>query len=220
MDGIHDMGGMHGFGRIDPSDDGIVFHGAWEGRMFALSRVVRFNLPFGGDHVRREIERLRPAHYLASGYYEKWLEGNVAMLKEIGVVTEDELAGGSLQALPPKLGNPRAMPALQAELVIFNGMASARRDGTNVRYGTGDRVRTLAHGIGGHTRLPRYARGKAGTILAVRGAFPVADAVAAGRPEVEMLYTVEFGARDLWADAEPGDSVTLDLWDRHLQSLT
>ena len=85
MDGIHDMGGMHGFGPVDPADDGIVFHGAWEGRMFALSRVVRFNLSFGGDHVRREIERMNPTHYLSSGYYEKWLEGNLALLKELFV---------------------------------------------------------------------------------------------------------------------------------------
>jgi nitrile hydratase len=217
MDGIHDMGGMHGFGAVDPADDGVAFHGRWQGRMFALSRVVRFNLPFGGDHVRKEIERLDPAHYMASSYYEKWLEGNIANLRRIGVVTEEELAGGALRPLPEALGQPRAMPPAEAARVILAGMPGAARPSIAGRYRAGDRVRTICHGIEGHTRLPRYARGRPGVVLAVRGAFPVADAVAAGRPETEMVYTVEFLARDLWVDSEAGDGVTLDLWERYIE---
>lgn len=219
MDGIHDIGGMHGFGRVDPRDDGIVFHGAWEGRMFALSRVVRFNLPFGGDHVRREIERMAPGHYLDSSYYEKWFEGNLSMLKELGVVSETELAGGGLEPLPAALGRPKAMSPGEAGRAIFAGMPSSDTGAATPRFAVGEAVRTVAHGISGHTRLPRYARGRTGTILAARGRFPVADAAAAGERAVESLYTVDFAARELWGEeAGAGDRVTLDLWDRHLEA--
>ncbi|MEZ5775039.1 MAG: nitrile hydratase subunit beta [Hyphomicrobiaceae bacterium] len=220
MDGIHDMGGMHGFGSVMQDEDDIVFHDPSEGRMFALSRVLRRTLPFGGDHVRREIERMAPAHYLRSGYYEKWLEGNLAMLKELGVIDEAELAGSPLRPLPASLGTPRAMPPAEAAMLIVSGMpgdTTARAGDALARFSPGERVTTLAHGHAGHTRLPRYARNRTGTVLALRGHFGLADAIAAGMPRREPLYTVAFKARDLWGEeAAEADEVTLDLWDSYL----
>lgn len=220
MDGIHDMGGMHGFGRITDEPESMGFHTAWHGRMFALSRVVRYSLPFGGDHVRQAIERMPPDRYLAASYYEKWLEGNVACLKAIGVVSEAELAGAHLQPLPSAIGPARPMAADQARGFIFAGMSANRTPLTTPpRFVVGETARTVAHGHRGHTRLPRYARAMPARIEANLGAFVLADANAAGQPHTEWCYRVAFAARDLWgqeAEAD-GDSVVLDLWESYLE---
>ena len=219
MDGVHDMGGLEGFGRITDEPEAKGFHAAWHGRMFALSRVVRYALPFGGDHVRQAVERMDPAHYLSASYYEKWLEGNIACLKAVGVLTDDELAGGSLQSLPASLGTPKAMTADVAPVFIFGGMASRRTPPqTPPRFAGGERVRTMAHGIPGHTRLPRYARDKQGIIEDSYGAFGLADANAAGEPRTEWTYRIVFQAHELWGEEAPeGDSVTLDVWESYLE---
>jgi nitrile hydratase len=219
MDGIHDMGGMHGFGRVVDEPERMGFHAEWHGRMFALSRVLRAVLPFGGDHVRQAIERMEPGHYLNASYYEKWLEGNIACLEAVGVVTEDELAGGPMRPVPKVLGTPKAMTAVAAPAFIFSGMADSNLKPLGPPLcKTGDRIRTVPHGHAGHTRLPRYARGQPGRIEACLGSFVLADAIAAGRPRAEWLYRVAFDARDLWGEeAAPGDSVALDLWESYLE---
>lgn len=222
MDGVHDMGGLEGFGPISDEPETMGFHADWHGRMFALSRVVRYTLPFGGDHVRQAVERMGPEHYLEASYYEKWLEGNIACLKAVGVLTDDELAGGPLQPLPASLGTPTAMTADVAPDFIFGGMASRRTPpGTPPRFAAGERVRTIAHGIPGHTRLPRYARDKWATVEDFHGAFVLADANAAGAPRTEWTYRLAFQARELWGeDAPEGDSVTLDVWESYLEKRT
>ena len=202
MDGVHDMGGLQGFGPIatdEPEDPR--FHAAWHGRMFAISRALRAALPMGGDHVRRDIERMDPAHYLASSYYEKWFEGNFAWAP-----------------LPPALGEPRTLAPERTAAFIFGGLPGLKADfQAPRRFAVGQRVRTQAHGIAGHTRLPRYARNCQGTVEALRGAFTLADANAAGRPRTEWCYLVAFSARELWGEeAAAGDEVTLDLWESYL----
>lgn len=221
MDGVHDMGGLKGFRPIADEPETMGFHADWHGLMFALSRVVRYTLPFGGNHVRQAVERMEPAHYLAASYYEKWLEGNIACLKVVGVVSEEELAGGPLRPLPAKLGTPEAMTADVAPGFIFGGMTANRTPpGTPPRFAAGVRVRTITHGIPGHTRLPRYARDKQGVIEAFYGAFVLADANAAGAPRTEWTYRIAFSARELWGEeAAEGDSVTLDVWESYLEKL-
>ena len=223
MGGVHDMGGLQGFGPVEtlePETPG--FHARWHGRMFALSRLLRRALPFGGDHVRRDIERMEPAHYLASSYYEKWFAGNYANVKALGVVSDEELAGGPLQPLPATLPRQAMMTAAEVGSFIFGGMPSLKTDYQRPqRFRVGQQVRTLKHGIAGHTRLPRYARNQIATIEAVRGAFTLADANAAGVPRTEWVYLASFTARDLWgAEAGEGDSVTLDLWESYLEPLS
>jgi nitrile hydratase len=220
MDGVHDMGGMHGFGPVADESETMGFHAAWHGRMFALSRVLRYTLPFGGDHVRQAIERMPPEHYLKASYYEKWLAGNVACLKAVGVVSEAELAGGPYAPLPAALGVPKAMTPDLAPGFIFGGMTGARQNPpAPAAFAAGDPVRTIGHGIEGHTRLPRYARDQPGTVEASLGGFVLADANAAGRPRTEWLYRVAFAARELWGpEAWAGDTVTLDLWESYLET--
>ncbi|RAJ65530.1 nitrile hydratase [Streptomyces sp. Amel2xB2] len=86
-----------------------------------------------------------------------------------------------------------------------------------VRFAPGDRVRTRAVDPDRHTRLPAYARGRTGRVLAVTGSWPLADDVARRRaePRVEPVYTVVFAARDLWGEGE--HDVTLDLWQSYLE---
>lgn len=223
MDGIHDMGGMQGFGLIVDEPESMGFDAAWHGRMFAISRVVRYSLPIGGNHVDQEIERMEPGRYLNASYYEKWLEGNLACLAAIGVVSEAELAGGPLQDLPAALGKPPVVTAELAPSFISGGMRGDRTPpAMPPRFAIGETVRTIAHGPAGHTRLPRYVRAMPARIEAVLGAFVLPDANAAGSPRTEWCYRVAFAARDLWgAEAEAdADSVALDLWESYLEKVS
>lgn len=209
MDGIHDLGGMHGFGPIEREADEPVFHARWEARMFALASAVPFVVPFGDDQFRREIERMAPEHYLRSSYYEKWLASVTALLREHGVLD------GAARAWPAPL------PAERVEAAISAGASQACPEATAAprRFAIGDRVRTRRHMGRGHNRLPRYARDRIGTIERVHGAFVVADKNAAsGDRTPETLYTVRFDAVELWGDeALPGDQLSLDLWDLYLE---
>lgn len=219
MDGVHDIGGMHGFGPVEPEADEPVFHADWEARMFALSSAVPFAVPYSDDHFRRDMERMNPAAYLAASYYERWLASVLSLLTGRGIVDAAELAGGALKPLPPGV-----RPALSPDMVaaaIRDGASQGAPDeaGTPHRFRVGDRVRTAAVRGPGHTRLPRYARGKIGTVRAEHGSFTFADAHAAGLGRApQQLYTVEFAARELWGDeAAAGDTLCLDLWDAYLE---
>ena len=218
MDGIHDMGGMQGFGRVETDEpEGMGFHQHWHGRMFAISRAVRFVLPFGGDHVRAAIERMPPLGYLRASYYQKWLEGNVACLANAGVVSEAELSGGALKPLSGTIMKRPPLTAAEATAVTFGGMpAVAAATAPKPRFKAGETVTMRSHFDEGHTRLPRYARGKPGKIEAVVGAFVLADSNAAGKPRQETVYRVAFAALDLWGvEATAGDSIVLDLWESY-----
>lgn len=211
MDGIHDLGGMHGFGRIEREPDEPVFHARWEARMFALASAVPFVVPFGDDQFRRELERMAPEHYLRSSYYEKWHAAVSALLREHGVLDG-----------PPRRW-PAPLPAERVDEAILAGASQACPDAADVpiRFAVGERVRTRSHMGAGHNRLPRYARGRIGTIEAIHGAFVVADRNAAtGDRTPETLYTVRFDAVELWGEeADPRDQLSLDLWDPYLEPL-
>ena len=90
MNGIHDLGGMHGLGAIACEDDGVVFHHEWEGKVLALARAALAGGHFNLDEYRYAMERIPPAQYLDISYYERWLEGILTMLAEKGVVSADE----------------------------------------------------------------------------------------------------------------------------------
>jgi nitrile hydratase len=217
MDTIHDMGGMHGFGPVEVEENEPFFHAGWERRVFALASAIPFAMSTSDDHFRPAIERIAPERYLNTSYYEKWLDAIIAMLKERGYMTDEELAGGVINPVPAE---KIAMVARPGDVVpaIFGGASQSRpADGVAKRFAPGDRIVTKRHGARGHTRLPRYARGKPGRIAAVHGAFLVADLNAEGDQTPEMLYTVVFDACDIWGpEAQAGDSLTLDLWDRYL----
>ena len=106
MNGAHDMGGMHGFGPMQPEADEPVFHARWEARVFALRMLVGGWRKWNIDAGRHSIERLRPADYLRWSYYEKWLESLVMLAREHGLLSAREIETsradpGSLRQTPP-----------------------------------------------------------------------------------------------------------------------
>jgi nitrile hydratase len=207
MNGPHDLGGWDGFGRIAREADEPVFHAEWERRMFGIAATVPFTVPFGDDDLRREVERIPPVTYLTAPYYGLWFEAISRLLRAAGV-----FAGYQATEKPVTAGE---VPAVIAGGVATRMPEVALAPGFTV----GDRVRARNINPAGHTRLPRYARGKCGIITRDHGVFAFADAKARGDgPAPQHLYTVAFTARALWGDdASPRDKVHLDLWESYLE---
>ena len=216
MNGAHDMGGMHGLGPIAPEADEPLFHAPWEARVLAMNLAVgawgRWNI----DTSRHARERIPGPEYLRMSYYEKWLAGLVELMMSTGLVTHDEIESGI-----PAPDQARLSPALTADRVAASLAAGgpATRDAPAPRrFAIGDSVRARNINPTGHTRLPRYVRGRIGVIERDHGAHVFPDANAHGQGEQpDRLYGVRFTARELWGEAAGArDSVHLDLWDAYL----
>jgi nitrile hydratase len=224
MNGIHDMGGMHGFGRVEPEVNEPVFHAAWEGRVLGLSRACSAQRLFNIDESRHGIERMAPADYLASSYYERWLDRTVRLLVEKGVITREELASRMAQlARGPDPAPPHTDAKLTARMLrVLVERTPYRQPGPPPRFAPGERVLTRHDAPAGHTRLPRYARDKHGVVHMVHGSFVFPDTNAHGQGEQpHALYSVRFDAAELWGDsAEASAPIHLDLWERYLAPAT
>jgi nitrile hydratase len=217
MNGIHDLGGMAGFGPVLQESDEPVFHADWERRVFALNIA---SLAFFGpvDRARHAIERMNPATYLSTTYYEHWLSATQTMAKELGYMTDEEIATGRNLCTKP---TPHPAPtAAMVEGLIRGGMPATRNEGrTEPAFAPGDRVRARNIEVTGHTRLPRYVRGKVGVIVAHRGSHVFPDTAAHDRGEnAQPLYTVRFEAKELWGNnVERRDCIFVDLWEDYLE---
>jgi len=218
MNGVHDMGGMHGMGPIEHEKNEPVFHAVWEGRIYALTRALRAG---GGkwnlDSSRHAIEVLPPAEYLRMSYYEKWFVRMLGQLVSIGVATAAEVESGQ-----PAPGSVKATPALTAAMVpeMIARRNSARRNvPATPHFKVNQRVRARNINPAGHTRLPRYARGKSGIVVRDHGVFVFPDTNAHFLGEKpQHLYSVRFTSRELWgAQASPRDFIHLDMWDDYLE---
>jgi nitrile hydratase beta subunit len=217
MNGLHDMGGMTGFGPVEPEADEPVFHGWWEARVFALSQVASRAPSI--DAFRHIAENRQPAEYLALPYYGKWLDELKKGLLASGAVTREELAAG--RSAQGYLSKARAMSVDEALADCFARHPYERPAAAPARFAAGDKVMTKNINPAGHTRLARYLRHHQGEIVAVHGAHVFPDSNAHGHGEdPHWLYTVEFAARELWGpDADPRDSVTADLWEPYLDAV-
>jgi nitrile hydratase beta subunit len=206
MNGIHDMGGMEGFGPVVREENEPVFHADWEKRMFALANVVLGQTGGNVDEFRHAIERVPAPRYLGTSYYEKWLDAAQTLLIEKGIVTREELAARGAQPPAPVQGPGR-------------GPAASARKRARARFRAGDRVRARNLNPHGHTRLPRYVRGKRGVIRSDWGVYVYADSNAHGAGQnPQHVYCVEFAARELWGpDAPARDVVRIDLWEDYLE---
>lgn len=216
MDGVHDLGGMEGFGPLPIEADEPVFHHDWEARAMALDFLMggwgKWNL----DAWRHSVEMLPPADYLSMTYYEKWLATTVNMSVGAGLISREEVATGT-----PADG-AKATPCVTVEKVratIANGHSTQRVIDAAPIFSVGDRVRTDAFRPAGHTRLPRYVRGRVGEVIRHHGGHVLPDTNAKMAGEApEHLYTVRFRATDLWGpEADPNHSVTADLWESYLE---
>jgi nitrile hydratase subunit beta len=217
MNGVHDMGGMQDMGPVQREKNEPVFHARWEGRVWGLmwlgSAWGKWNL----DAMRHAIERIPPADYLRMSYYEKWLAALVDLVTGRGLVTRAELESGK-----PAAGSAKAAPPVKAEGVpalIARGNPVKRDVAAAARFHVGQRVRGRNINPMTHTRLPRYARGKLGTIERDHGVFLFADSNAHFQGEKpQHLYSVRFAARELWGEqAAARDAVYVNLWDDHLE---
>ena len=206
MDGIHDLGGMQGFGPVGHSAAEPVFHDRWEALAFALLWVVEDALDATEGELRYAMERMDPGHYLTASYYEHWLTAAATLAVEHGLVTRSELEARSGGRFP--LSGPVLAPLV----------TDAGPDVDEARFGVGDRVRVRECHPAGHTRCPRYVRGKAGVVVRVDGTYSVPDIEAHGAARRhEPTYSVRFDAAELWRDGQRNVSVHVDLWDSYLE---
>jgi nitrile hydratase subunit beta len=217
MNGIHDMGGLQNMGPVVHEKNEPVFHDAWEGRVYAMQRAMGAWRKWATDHSRNQIERIPPADYLRMSYYERWLVSLTENTIKAGLITRAEIESGK-----PAPGSVKATPPLRAPDVspVLVRPKFERPDApAKARFKTGERVRARNMHPIGHTRLPRYARGKTGRIHLDHGIYVFPDTLVAGIGEKpQHLYSVRFEARELWGpEASPRDAIYLDLWDDYLE---
>jgi nitrile hydratase len=215
MNTAHDMGGMHGFGPVEPEPDEPPFHEAWEGRVLALQRAMGFTRLWTIDGGRASLEALPALDYLGSSYYRRWFLGLERRLLDHGLVDRAEIAAGRSARPGRRLNHTLGLADVERVLVRGN---FARPAAAAARYKLGDKVRTREMNPPTHTRLPRYARDKAGAIEAVRGCHVYPDSAATGAgDDPQWLYTVVFAGSELWGEAaDPSLTVSIDAFEPYL----
>jgi nitrile hydratase beta subunit len=217
MNSVHDMGGQQGMGPVVYEKNEPVFHAAWEGRIYALNRAIRVWRKWSLDTDRHALELMSPVDYLRMSYYERWVHRLEAQLVQYGLVSKEEIESGR-----PAPGSTKASPALAlatSDRWLSRGIASSLDPKVRPLFKVSQRVRARNINPTGHTRLPRYARGKIGVVVRDHGVYLFPDSNAHFQGEKRQhVYCVRFAARELWGDnASPRDSVHLDLWDDYLE---
>ncbi len=215
--GVHDMGGVPGYGPVEPEEDEPVFHHEWEGRVFGLATTV----PSGMSRPR--FESLAPDEYLA-GYYRRWLLALERGLLERGIVSEEELEARTRRfrddptAQPTRIVDPELTKRVRAGM--YRQRQMRREPVTPPAFAVGDAVRTRTIDHGGHTRLPRHAQGKRGLVYELFAVYDFPDELPDGESmPPQQLYSVRFMASELWGEsAEPGATVHIDMWEGYLEA--
>jgi nitrile hydratase len=201
MDGIHDLGGRQGFGKVRYTLDAPAFHAQWEVRANSLYGYAVRRGVFNMDEYRYAIERMEPRHYLGASYYERTLTSLATLCVEKGLTTPEELerrAGGGFP-----LSGTAAPGRSNAE--------DARR------FSVGDRVRVRTEHVPGHVRMPGYIRGKSGVVVGVSPPYPFPDAHAHGvAAREEPTYDVRFRSEDLWPDSADRAQVHVGVFESYL----
>ncbi len=212
MNSIHDMGGMQGLGELRYEENEPVFHEPWEGRVPAMMSALSL---YGGFRV--PIESLPAADYLRMSYYERWLVALTEQIINYGLATRTEIERGR-----PDPGSVKATPTLtpaEAREILFRTYQSEQEIEVAARFQVGDSVRGRNRHPTTHTRMPRYTRGKAGTVERDRGVFALPDnEVYNLDPKPQHVYLIRFTARELWGEgALPQDSLYIDMWEDYLE---
>jgi nitrile hydratase len=210
VDGVHDLGGMQDFGPVVVEPNEPAFHAPWEGRVFGLVATLSAQRLYSMNAFRHAIERMDPAHYLGSSYYEHWLTAVATLLIERGIVEPEELDGGFGESF--LVARPMRAPRWRADRTATAAQPT--------RFRVGDRVRVREMHPRGHTRCPRYVRGRRGVVERCEGECVLPDAEVHGeQPPTEQTYCVRFDSAELWgAEAEPDATVSVDLWDSYLEA--
>jgi nitrile hydratase len=220
VNGAHDLGGMHGFGSVEIERDEPVFHHEWERRAFAITLAAGFLGKWNIDMSRFAREQMPPAGYLATSYYEHWMFGLEKLLHDHGLVPRQEMERRLKDPAAPAapVTGERVLAARDVEAALRASRASKADEDVAPRHKVGDHVVTVNINPLGHTRLPRYARGKHGVIALDHGVWVFPDTAGNGLGrKPQHCYTVRFAARELWGEgAAECDTVCIDLWDDHL----
>ena len=208
VDGVHDLGGMQGFGPVEVEPDEPTFHGEWEARTFAVAGGALGAGGFNTPMFRHAIERMDPGHYLTSSYFEHWLTAVATLLVEEGMISRDEL-DARVSSSSRCHGHPPWTPTT----------STPRRRARTPRFAVGDAVRVRDVHFGGHTRCPRYVRGRRGVVARIDVAAPIPEVEAHRRERVlDPTYGVRFDAAELWSDAaEANAPVHVDLYEQYLE---
>lgn len=221
MDGVHDMGGMHGFGAIQIDASDKTFAQPWQARVFATNLAMSVHTG-NVDRFRFLLESIPPQDYLGSSYYERWLTAMLASAREQGFLDDVQvqaILAGSTPATTP--AEAEAAPPGIVTMLLDVCSEGVRDYSGSGRFAIGDNVKAVNRHIPGHTRLPRYVRGHTGAIVKDNGNQLLPDTHAqTGEVVMQRLYTVAFDARNLWgSEANPRDSVRLDLWESYLDEI-
>ncbi|SDE54828.1 nitrile hydratase [Priestia aryabhattai B8W22] len=222
MNGIHDIGGKDGFGKVNRIDNEPYFYKDWEKTAFGLLFVTSGQGMLNVDEFRHGMERMNPADYLTSAYYAHWVATVSTNLVEKGILTAEELESRTQTFIEnpdthiPRREDPELVALMKQ--VINQGASPVREVPYPPKFEVGDRVKTKNLNPSGHTRLPGYSRGKYGVIDTVYGAHVFPDDNAHGKGEnPQYLYRVRFEAEELWG-VEQKDTVYVDLWEDYLKS--
>ena len=221
MDGVHDMGGMHGFGPVVVEGGNDVFHEDWEARVFAVYQLSNVLDLVGGPGGRAVRESMDAAHYLEASYYERWLWSVERRLEAKGTISPGEveamIARLSGTDTPPTTTDPELAAVAIREL---REGPPAMGNAVSPRFAPGERVQVRRMHPDGHTRCPRYVRGAVGVVERVQGVDQLPDRAAYGLPtEPEPVYAVAFASQELWGESdEPPWTVLLDLFETYLES--
>ena len=218
MDGIHDLGGKHGYGPIETDEEEEPFHADWEGREWGLAQCAR-TPGITIDWWRHCRELIPPIDYLDRPYFDSWAQTDLSAYMESGWISIDEIITGKSDVTNREYGKPPEAMSLQQ--VLDEDHDHAARFDAEIdcppAFAIGQSVITAAHGHEGHTRLPQYARGHTATIHAHHGAHVFPDLSAKGEKIHQHLYTVMFSAVELWGGSAPGnDKIFLDLCESYL----
>jgi nitrile hydratase len=219
VNGGQDLGGMHGHGPVKPEPNEPVFHDEWEKRAFALTLAMGRPGGWNIDMSRFARENRPPGKYLSMSYYQIWFAGLVTLLKERELVTEKEIVAGHALASPKPV--KRILSPGDVAKVLYRGGPTERPTNTSAVFKVGDKVRTKNINPPTHTRLPRYVRGRVGTVERVIGyhVFPDSNATGAGE-NPQWLYTVRFDGRELWGpEGDPTTKVSIDAWEPYLEAI-
>ena len=217
MNGPQDLGGQMGFGPVTPERDEPIFHAEWEKRALGVTLAAGAMGHWNIDESRHARESLHPADYYSSSYYEIWIKALEVLLKRHGFVSDADLAAG--RAVDPAATPKRVLKAAEVPAVLARGGPCDRPVAAPARFKSGQRVRTKNFHPIGHTRLPRYARGKEGVVDAVREGFVFPDSNAHGGGEnPQWVYTVLFDGREIWGEgADRTLTVSIDAWESYLE---
>lgn len=217
MNGAQDLGGMMGFGPVEPEPNEPIFHAPWEKRALGLTLCCGALGEWNIDISRHARESLHPVDYLASSYYEIWIKGLIKLLALRQLVDAAELTAGH-SLVPARATKRTSLQASDVTAVLAKGGPCDRTVAQKAAFSVGDLVRAKNINPVGHTRLPRYARGKIGVIERIQGSYVFADSNAAGTGEnPQWVYSVVFQGQELWGqDAEPTLTIAVDCWEPYL----